>query len=1010
MKKYCILFIFLILSVLGFSQDMLIKGVVMDQSTKEPIPQASIVVKRTMNGKITDVNGNFEFSVPKGSILEVSFVGYKKASFSIGDKKFYEVQLESELVDLDQVVIVGVSMRKKDLTGSVARVSAKEFENIPATSINQAIQGKMAGVQVSMGDPRPGGSTSIKVRGSNSLQYGTSPIYVVDGLILDGGFDLINPNDIESVDVLKDASATALYGSKGANGVVLITTKRGKSENGRVSYDAWFGSQQMSKRIKTLGSRDLYQLREDAAANLLVTSNPTKSRDAILKDIVHANNNPYFGLYEDDAYKNGLTADWLTPIVQDGFQQNHNVSFSGLTSKGSYYVSLNYADQEGLIKKSDYKRYSGKINIDQNVKPWLKVGTSTSIIRSNEVITDNSVLSVAQTANPMFAVNETSQVLKWGPNDDLNAPNPIKSLSIDWDKVTNRTFSSNYVQITPGHGFVFRSTIGLDMSNVSDSYYLPRSTFQGVQNSQNGEASQKKDEFFNWQWDNSLTYTKTFQEDHSLSVLLGHSVSKNSWNYNRAVGWGFPVDDFSYKYLDAASGNKYVYSNLTAATLLSYLGRVNYSYKNKYNATASARYDGSSKFGEGQKWGFFPSFALGWVLTEESFVKKLNWFDELKLRLGYGSVGNQNIPLYMYLNRYYPDGSSGNLTFKLDPTMGNPLITWEKQNQFNIGLDGTALKNKLRFTLEYFKTVNDDLLMSKPLSPSTGFKNVISNVGKLENQGVELTLGADLIKTKDLSWSINATLSKDKNIVKALYGNVDAIYNIPDANTGIISRTGNFFVGESINSIYSYKFQKICQAEDMVWVSKINYQGRIVKPGDIVPLDINDDKIIDDKDRTVIGKMDPDFYGGFSSDIKYKDFSLSAVFNYSVGAKRISWLYESMMSGTGLSVAHEDMNNRWTSQNTQTNIPRAYYSLGARYQLSDVDWGLQDASYLKMSTITFSYNLPKSIASKLSLNDVRLYFTGSNLLTITHYKGYDPEWGDNYPSSRMYVIGFNINF
>lgn len=1001
----------LVVPAIVMAQSIKITGVIIDKETQKPVIGANVLVSGTQSGTITDLNGQFELMASIDAILEISYLGYRTKEERVVSEKYLRIEIEEDITMLNQVVIVGMSVSKKDLTGAVSSVSAKQMKEVPALSINQAIQGKMTGVRVTMSDPRPGGATTIKIRGSNSIRYGMNPIYVVDGLVLEEGFDLINPNDIESVNVLKDASATALYGSRGANGVVLITTKKGSGQ-GRVSYDGWAGVQRYTNRIPTMNTQGLYQLREDAAANYLSNKpeNAGISRSDIIKNIVHAPDNPYFADYEYEAYQKGETSNWLKPVTQDGFQQSHNVSFSGSSDKGMYYVSFNYVDQKGLIKSTGYKKYSGKVNLEQNIKPWLKIGTNTSYIRSEEDLVDSSVYSTAQNANPMYAVNDEENVLWWGKTKDLDAPNPIKSLTIDWDKHTNRTISTNFIQITPMKDLVFRSTFGIDVYNTQEAYYRPKSTYQGVRNDQDGEASQRKDEYLNWQWDNSLSYKAIFNEDHALNVMLGHSMSKNRWQYNNSVGWGFPVDEFSYHYLDAASGNKYLYSNTTTNTLASFIGRVNYEYKNKYILTASGRYDGSSKFGKGEKWGFFPSVAAAWVISEENFMKELYPFDNLKLRAGYGMVGNQNVPLYMYMNRYYPDGSSGGNTFKLDPTMGNPMMSWEKQKQFNLGLDVAILNNRLNFTIDYFNIVNDNLLMPRTLSPSSGFTQVIENVGKLENKGIEVSMGARIIETKDWAWNINASFSKDENKVVELFGNVDAIYNIPDKNTGVISRTGNYFVGESINTVYSYKFKKICQEEDMEWVSKIDYQGRTIQPGDLIPEDINDDKIIDDRDRVVVGKLDPDFFGGFSSDLSYKNFALNAVFNYSVGGKRISTMYERMMSGTGLSVAHKDMRNRWTPENTDTNIPRAYYSQGERYQMSQVDWGLQSASFLKMTALTLSYSFPKDFIQKIHVDNLRLYFTGSNLLTFSSYKGYDPEWGDAYPAYKMYVVGINFSF
>lgn len=1004
MKHIIMMLLLSFSAVLIHAQEYRVKGQVKD-ANGETIIGASVRETGTTNGTITDLNGEFYLTVRKGVTIEISYIGYESQTMVVNNAHPLEIILNQESLLLDQVVIVGTTMNKKDLTGAISHVTTKDIENIPATSINQAIQGKMTGVQVRMSDPRPGGSTSIQVRGNNSIQYGTSPIYVVDGVVMEGGFDLINPNDVASIDVLKDASATAIYGSRGANGVVLITTKKGKGQKSQIEYNGWVGIQEFANKMDLVGTKDLYQLREDAVFNHLKANNPALS-DAEIQNQIHASGNPYFGEYEDKAYRDNQTYNWLDEVTRTGFQQNHNISFANSSDGNSTYISFGYTNQKGLIDVSQYKRYSGKINTEQRLKKWLKIGTATSFNRSEDDRVEGQLFSNALYANPMLPISKEPMVLKWGNVDDLDAANPLRSLDVKWTVNTDRVFSNNYIDINPIPGLTFRSSFGIDIMNTRSAYYRPKSTYEGTRNDQNGEANQNKERWCNWQWDNTITYNKLIAEKHNLSVMMGTSATRNLYEASAATTYNFPVDDFGYDNMGAGAGEKFTTSTASEYSLISYLARFNYNYNQKYDLTLTARYDGSSKFRKGNRFALFPSIAGAWTLSEEEFIKKLHFFDLLKLRVGYGIAGNQNIPDYSYLNQYTPDGSTGNLTFIRSSVLGNPDLKWEKQKQFNVGLDFSLLKNRLNISVDYFHILNEDLLMSKPLATSSGFTSTIANVGRLKNEGVEISISSQIINNRDFQWNLQATLSHDKNTVDALYGNVDAIYNIYYNG---IQRTGNLFVGESLNTVYSYKFHKICQQEDMDYVNGIDYGGKIVQPGDMIPVDVNDDKIINDEDRIVVGKLDPKIYGGFSTEFSWKDITLSGVFNYSVGAKRISNLYETMMNGTGSNIAHKDILDRWTPDHTNTDIPRAFYASG-RYNYNDVDWGIQDASFLRLSTLSLSYNFPQKLVRKMSIDKLRVYFTGSNLFCLTNYKGFDPEGGDSYPTARMYVFGLNFSF
>lgn len=993
-------------------QSLNVSGVVKEGDS--PLPGVNVLVKGTNIGTVTDADGGYTLNVPSmESILVFSFIGYTTQEIVVGGQTVVDVEMAPDVSQLSEVVVVGAAIKTTDLTGSVSSLSGDKLAEIPTASVTQAMTGRMTGVLI-QNSPGVSGGADIKIRGNNSIQFGANPIFVVDGLIMDGGFNLINPADIASINVLKDASSTAIYGSRGANGVVIITTKKGKKGEGKVTYDGWAGVQQFSHNMPRLGAKDLFNLRVDAYANAFMDANPGANRqDYINNSVLDPANSVAFAGYEFDTYSSGKSYDWLKEVTRTGHQQNHNLGFSKATDEGSYYVSFNYTRNEGLMENSSYARYTGRLNLEQNLKPWLKVGTNTTYARSHETYVQGGVFAIASGANPLFPVNDSLNYIRWAGADQLDSYNPIRSLRIDGDGYQTRLMSSNFVNIKPFAKLNIRSTFSADIMDQKSLWYTPREIGQSIRNSTDGKAEQRNDHWLNWQWDNTATYD-ILSGDHNLTALAGFSMMQNNWDYNQLTATGFATNDFSYKYVGGAylRDQFQLGSDFTTYSLMSYIGRVNYSYKERYFATVTTRYDGSSRFGDGHKWGLFPSVALGWNMAEEAFFENLgiNAIDLFKLRAGYGIAGNQNIPNFAYKTLYYPQYSNNSVTYSNNGRLGNPNLVWEKQKQLNLGLDVGLLANKINLTVDYFTIRNEDLLMQRSLSYTTGFTNIIANVGAMENKGIEISLSAKILNTQDFSWSVAGNISSAKNKITRLYGDVTALYNQGGYTGSEIQAEGNLFLGESVNNIYVYKFDKIAQESDRTRLEEMfPAGGRIVKPGDVLPLDRDNNGVINDDDRYVVGRKDPKFYGGFSSDLSYKNFSLNAVFSYNYGAKRISYLYNSLMNGTGMTAAHPDMLNRWTPENTNTDIPRAY-SVSGRYSLGETDWGVQDASFLRLSAITLSYTLPKSLVDKAKMNNVRVYVTGNNVFTATKYKGYDPEGGDDYPMAKMFVAGINVGF
>lgn len=1028
-RNYILLLLLLLSTITSSAQTLMVKGVVTDDITKETLPGVTVIVKGTSVGTVTDIDGRYSITVDRNKTFVFSYVGYESREITNVTKAVYNVSLKTEAIEIDDVVVLGTRMKKSDLTGAVGSISEKQLKEVPSVNLTSAMQGKVAGVFITNSNATPGGEPSIKVRGVNSINFGQKPIYVIDGIVVDEGVGMLNPDDIASIEVLKDASSKAIYGYRAANGVVVVTTKRGKRGEGKINYDGWIGISNYDKsKMETLGSDDLYSLRIDAFANHYMDNKPTMGREDYINEVLLGDPLVAGSIFSAEELYNGqnnITNDWLSPLTRTGMQQNHSVNFSGATDKTNYYLGFSYSDQKGLLVNSDYKRYSGKINLEQTVKSWLKVGTNTTFSRAithkfegGSVISDaqngynqggSEAYSRALRANPMQSIDDR-YYMYWQGVANMDQYNPILSKQIDREQTHDRLLSANYVEANPIEGLRVRTTFSIDYFNKQDNIYVPNNVGQSVRDNLQGGAWQWKGLNFNWQWDNSISYEKVFKEKHRLFAMVATGMSKYMTNSNDLVAYGFPSNDLGFRSIGASYKRDIntLDSNWETQTAVSFVERVNYTYDNKYYLTVSVRQDGSSKFSSDNQWGTFPSFSAAWNISEESFMKQQSVIDLFKLRLGYGIVGNQAIPSYAYTSIYKPQYTNGSSSFVSDGRMGNPDIRWEKQKQFNVGFDVSLWNDRISLAADYFYTINSDLLMEMSLSPTVGFKNKVANVGKLKNKGFEFTLNTRIIDTKDFRWNLSANISHDKNEVKKLYNGLSVIWK----DNSITSREGNLFVGQPVNTFWAFKVDKIAQQEDMDRIKDWTFQdGKIVRPGDLLPTDKNkDNKIANEDDMFVIGKKDPKFYGGFSTDFSWKNLTLSASFAYSYGQKKYSWMYGALMDGTGISAAHKDMLDRWTPEHTNTNIPRAFKGEKLqRFGVGSTDFVLLDASYLRCSALTLSYNFPARLINPACSN-LRLYATANNLFTITKYKGFDPESGEGYPVARMFTFGVNVSF
>ena len=1015
--KLCFITLLCVLPLFGsMAQSVKIEGSVRNSQTDELLPGVNVMVKGASIGAMTIIDGAFSITVQKGSVLEFSFIGYEKQEYGVKGNAKIQVELNPVGIAMDEVIVVGASMKKSDLTGSVARVTDKTLQQIPTADLNTALQGKVAGVFI-QNSAKPGEAASIKIRGNNSIQYGTSPIYVIDGLLVDQGFEMLNPNDIATIDVLKDASATAIYGARGANGVVVITTKKGQKGKARVTYDGWYGSQSFSKEMPLINGSQLHDLRVEAYINEFnnTTNLPPARREKYIKDNFLSTTVPPNTIFTEDemeAYLSGKTYNWLDAVTQNAYQQNHAVSFSGAGDKGSYFMSFNYNQQEGLMKNVSYERYTGKINLDQMVKPWLKVGTNTTFVyQVGHPVADDNTFPVALRADPLLPISGEYWYMKYGTEESQSNNNPIRDLNVVRDANQARLMSSNFININPIKGLDIRSTFSIDYMSKEDYTYYSTETTQSYKASADGQAKHRKDKMLNWQWDNTVSYKTLIKEKHRISAVLGANMSYYSQNWNSLDVKGFGNDFFSYKAIAGASKKEDfgVNSDFWTYSMASVFLRAGYVYDSRYYVTFTGRYDGSSKFGTNNKWGFFPSVSASWNITGEEFMQSQNVINNLRLRVGYGLAGNQNIPNYGYQTLYDVRATLGTSALINWGRYGNPDLRWEKQKQINVGLDYGMFNDRLSFTLDLFHIDNEDLLMTISKSPSSGYLDQLANVGTLRNRGIEFSINATPIRTKDWNWNIGFNISADRNKIIKLDGQAQEIYKLGGMSNNEIQTEGNLFVGESLNTIYMYLFDRIIQESDMDYVNSLELGSRTAQPGDILPLDRDHNGIINDKDRTVVGVKDPKFYGGIHTTVSWKGLELTLVGNYSYGAKKTSFLYNSLVTSDGRSAAHKDILNRWTPENTNTLIPRAYHAFSG-FGYGSTSLCLQDASFFRLSSATLAYTFPRKLINKIYLDNLRIYFTGSNLFTATKYKGFDPETGDWYPNTRMYVVGLNISF
>ncbi|MDW7692409.1 TonB-dependent receptor [Flammeovirgaceae bacterium SG7u.111] len=955
-----------------------VTGRVLSEEDGEPLPGVSIIVKGTSTGTTTDIEGEFSLDVIDGAVLQFSYIGFVTQEVVVGTQTQINVSLLPDLAQLEEVIVVGYGTQKRsDITGSVASVPKERLSNLPVTNVLQAIQGTTAGLNITQTSSVPGSSANIQIRGVNSINANTSPFIVLDGVPFFGVTNDINPNDIESIEILKDASAVAIYGTRGANGVILITTKRGSSLDNKptIRYNGYVGFEGIANKLTPMGPDQYVQKYADfMEANDL-------DQTTVLPNAAEIEN-----------YNNGVTSDWLDLATQPGKLTEHNLSISGSTNNLQYYVSGSRLSQDGVIKGYEFKKTTFRTNIDATINPFIKVGTSAYFAENNSDGGRVNLLEATAMSPYSVPTDEDGNNIIYPMAPEQLFENPLLGLSVDRvDRQRNLT-GTGYAEITPIEGLKYKL-------NASYTYKLSRfSQYSGRQNNDNsGTANINNWENLNWVVENILTYTKDINKHH-FDVTALYSAQEVSDMGVYATSRVFINDALSYKELSAGTSQSTdSYSN--SYTLLSQMGRLNYSYDGRYLLTLTARRDGYSAFGSNtDKYGLFPSMALGWNIANEAFAQDVSWLDQLKLRFSYGQSGNQAIGVYQTASTAatvrYPFGGTA-LTGVLYDKLGNSNLNWETTTGSNLALDFGVIQSRINGTIEVYKTVTNDILLRRSLPGITGYTNVWDNLGKMQNVGFEFTLNTVNVSTDDFTWETNLNFSTFKNEIVELYG---------DGQDDVGNR---WFIGQPLRIAYDYEKIGIWQEGEDAASS-----DPVAKPGDLKFKDQDGDGQITADDRVILGRTDPKWIGGMTNTFKYKNFNLRIFLQTSQGGLR---------SNRDLTYADEagrrnlpDGFQYWTPENPSNYWP----SLSAYKNYRGYGFN-EDYSYVRIKDVTFSYNIPNTLLEKYKIKGLTVYATGRNLYTFTDWFGWDPEmsyssrgsdnWTNNYPLTRTISFGVNLS-
>lgn len=1014
--------ILLLWTVTAFAQN--ISGKITDEND-QPLPGVSILEKGTKTGTSTKTDGNYTIRISSsGAILVFSFVGYLPQEIAVGNQSIINLTLKPDLKQLGEVVVVGYgTQQKKDLTGAIASVGSKDIQKVPVSGIDQALQGQVAGLQISQSNGAPGGNTNILIRGIGSISGGNEPLFVIDGYpVTNSGIgnplNTINPNDIESIDVLKDASATAIYGSRGSNGVIMVTTKRGKAGKTRIEVDAYTGFQQVTKKLELMNSQEFARYVIDGRNNGYLDNVPTgKITDP---NSVRPNSYQIPTILQGDISKLP-TYDWQDAIFRTAPIRNYQVSASGGNENIRYSISGGYFDQQGIVISSGLKRYSFRANLDGNLSKKIKVGISVlpSFTSQDDVEaighSSNAVIQAALAISPYIPIydDQGNYTNTFNPKEGdisyAHAVNMAENLKIAGTQF--RFLGNAYLEYEVLKDLKFKTTFGTDLNYSKTRRFEPSSlnptlsVGQSVARASNSEIS-------NWLSENTLSYKKTFQK-HGIDALVGFTAQNAVTNTINANAVNFPdllIDNINGGTVNAGGESIIVHN------MLSYLGRINYVFNDKYLITATIRRDGSSRFGADNRWGTFPSASVGWRMSEEAFLKNVKFISDLKLRASYGLTGNNAIGDYRAIGQIASTNYAiGNV---LTPGLSrssftNAALGWESMKQLDIGIDLALFKNRLAITADYYEKKNTDMLFNIQTPAATGLTEAVVNLGEVQNKGIELGF-VSRNTVGDFKWTTNFNITFNKNEVTAMSTDAEKILSTSGGRAAYTITQ----VAYPIGSFYGRRILGIFLTDEE---AKAYGKQPFAKGGDTKWADLNNDGRVDDNDREVIGSPHPDFFFGFNNNFSYKNFTLDIMTSGMVGQEIWNQTFSVANSGVQNGLKEIAM-GRYISPDKPGGGKYGRSIRGSRNGGS-AGYALQDGSFVRIRNISFGYALPSSLVNKLKLNSVRIYATATNLFTFTKYNGFDPEVsnsGDDlraagldfgtYPQARTYSFGVNLSF
>lgn len=983
---YLSVVLLLMLSV-GYAQaqDVQVSGTVSDE-TGSPLPGVSILLKGTTRGTTTDLDGKYSISGPASGVLVYSFIGYTTFEETVGNRSRIDVSLSPDLEDLEEVVVVGYgTVKKSQLTGAISSVGNKEIQELPITDARQALQGRAAGVDVTQAGSKPGSAPQVRIRGRRSFNASNEPLYVIDGIPTVGGIGDINPQDITSMEVLKDASATAIYGSRGANGVVLITTKRGNVGKTVVSLDAYYGINEELGRIDVFNGAEFAEYKRESRRTVGIYPEGPATPEADEK---------IFEPVELESIRMGRSTDYVSGLMQRGHIQSYQVGVSGGSDKTTFFISGNYFNDVGIVQNQDFTRYTFRINLDHQLHKKVKIGTSTLVTYSERNGENFNPIGGALAENPLGKPYDDEGNLIFLPTQDGLRTNPfaevVPGAQLD-ETFRTRIFNSIYLNWEIAKGLSYRFVFGPDFN------FRRNGRFTGSQtNSRRGAdptGSVNEQTQFNYTIENILTYQKNFGQDHALKVDVLQSFQKDRWQETGISVLGIPDPSQLYHRLGDASQITGANTNLVEWTLLSYMARANYSYKGKYMITGTVRADGSSKFGENNKFGYFPSMAIGWNMDQEEFLKNSSFVDQLKLRVSYGSIGNQAI------NPYQTQALLGRTAYAWDNTaafgyrpasIGNPDLKWETSTTFNVGVDFSILKNRIFGSLEYYVTNTSDLLAPQPLPNSTGFGGFITNIGETQNRGIELSLSTLNIERGDFVWQTDFIFTRNR----------EEIISLPNGDDVAAGR----FIGQPLSVFFDYKKLGIWQLDE-----KDAAAVYADVPGTIKVQDTNNDGRINADDRVILGSAVPDFALGMTNRFSYKSFDLSFFIFGRFGSMINSEFH------TNFNYLAGRYNNLDVDYWTPTNPTNLYPRPNQNQEFPKYNTSLRyyDGTFVKVRNINFGYTFGSTVLDKIGFSSLRLYSSIQNPFIFANYrkvhKGIDPEvFMDGEQGVGAGVINANI--